>query len=312
VSNEKCDEVTMPRRIRIIGVPMELGQSRRGVDMGPSALRATGIHSQLIELGYAVDDVGNITVKQPIKEIRLPPAKHLTEIAETSYGLANVVRSALEEKCVPLVFGGDHSIAIGVMTGVSAYYRNQSKQVGYVWLDAHGDMNTPETSPSRNVHGMPLASVIGFGAPELVNLMGFKPKVSPRNVSLVGARDLDSRERQLVKESGIHVFTMRDIDERGMGEVIGEALHFATNGTDGIAVSFDLDFMDPRDAPGVGTPVKGGATYREAHLAMEMIADSNRMISLEVVEINPVNDEHNATAHLAAELILSAMGKKIL
>jgi arginase len=195
---------------------------------------------------------------------------------------------------------------------VSEFFRKQQKKVGCVWLDAHGDMNTPETSPSGNVHGMPLAAVMGYGAPELTELLGFKPKVEPRNVAIVGARELDAKEKRLVKESGVHVFTMRDIDERGLREVMTEAIRFATDDTDGMAVSLDMDVVDPADAPGVGTPVRGGVTYREAHLAMEMLCDSDAMVSLEVVEINPVIDEHNRTALLGVELVLSGLGKKIL
>ena len=195
---------------------------------------------------------------------------------------------------------------------MSDFFRKQSKKIGYLWLDAHGDMNTPESSPSGNVHGMPLAALIGYGAPELVELLGYKPKVEPRNVAIVGVRDLDAKERRLVKDSGVHAFTMRDIDERGMREVMSEALRFATDDTDGVAVSLDMDFVDPADAPGVGTPVRGGVTYREAHLAMEMIADSEAMVSLEIVEINPVIDLHNKTALLGVEMVLSALGKKIL
>ena len=303
----------MPQKIRIIGVPMDLGQSRRGVDMGPSALRVAGLQSRLKQLGHQVEDIGNIPVKQAEEQhYGEKRAKYLNEIAETCRGLAEIVGRTLEEGFLPLVLGGDHSLAIGSMAGVASYFRKQSKRVGYVWLDAHGDMNTPESSPSGNVHGMPLAAIIGFGAPELVDLLGFKPKVEPRNVALIGVRDLDPKEKRLVKESGVHVFTMRDIDERGMREVMTEALRFASDETDGVAVSLDMDFVEPADAPGVGTPVRGGATYREAHLALEMIADSEAMVSLEVVEINPVIDEHNKTALLAVEMVLSGLGKKIL
>ena len=213
---------------------------------------------------------------------------------------------------MPVVLGGDHSIAVGTTAGVAAHFQKQSKRTGLIWLDAHGDMNTPETSPSGNVHGMPLAALMGYGPPELTLLAGSKPMVEPRNVSLVGVRDLDARERRLVKESGVHIFTMRDIDERGMREVMAEALRFATDDTAGVAVSLDMDVVDPTDAPGVGTPVRGGMTYREAHLAMEMLADSRAMVSLELVEINPVIDLHNTTAILGVELILSGLGKKIL
>jgi len=303
----------MPQKVRIIGVPMDLGQSRRGVDMGPSALRVAGLQSRLKQLGHYVEDFGNIVVKQPEE---LPygekRAKYLSEIAEACRELAEIVEKTLGEGMLPLVLGGDHSIAVGSCSGVSDFFRKQDKKIGYLWLDAHGDMNTPETSPSGNVHGMPLAALIGYGAPEMAGLLGYQPKVEPRNVSIVGVRDLDPKERRLVKESGVHAFTMRDIDERGMHEVMSNALRFASDDTDGIAVSLDMDFVDPGDAPGVGTPIQGGVTYREGHLAMEMIADSKAMVSLEIVEINPVIDLLNKTALLGVEMVLSALGKKIL
>jgi arginase len=303
----------MAEKIRIIGVPMDLGASRRGVDMGPSALRVAGLQARLKQLGRQVEDIGNISVRQPEEQhYGEKNAKYLDEIAETCKGLAETVRKALEVDLLPLVLGGDHSIAVGTTAGVAGYFHKQSKRVGMIWLDAHGDMNTPESSPSGNVHGMPLASIMGYGPAELTELAGVKPMVEPRNVALVGVRDLDSKERRLMKESGVHVFTMRDIDERGMREVMAEALRFAGDDTAGVAVSLDMDFVDPSDAPGVGTPVRGGVTYREAHLAMEMIADSRAMVSFELVEINPVIDLHNTTATLGVELVLSGLGKKIL
>jgi arginase len=303
----------MPQKIRIIGVPMDLGQSRRGVDMGPSALRVAGLQSRLKQLGHQVEDIGNMAVKQAEEQhFGEKNAKFLNEIAETCRDLAELTEKALREGFMPLVLGGDHSLAIGSVAGVSSFYRKQGKKIGCLWLDAHGDMNTPETSPSGNVHGMPLAALIGCGAPELVSLLGYKPKVDPRNVALVGLRDLDAKERRLIKESGVHAFTMRDIDERGLREVMSEALHFCRDETDGVAVSLDMDFVEPEDAPGVGTAVRGGVTYRESHLAMEMVADSRSMISLEIVEINPVIDLHNKTALLGVEMVLSALGKKIL
>lgn len=303
----------MAEKIRIIGVPMDLGASRRGVDMGPSALRVAGLQARLKQLGRQVEDIGNISVRQPEEQhYGEKNAKYLDEIAETCRGLAETVRKTLEADLLPLVLGGDHSIAVGTMAGVAGFFHKQSKRVGMIWLDAHGDMNTPESSPSGNVHGMPLASIMGYGPAELTELAGVKPMVEPRNVALVGVRDLDAKERRLMKESGVHVFTMRDIDERGMREVMAEALKFAGDDTAGIAVSLDMDFVDPSEAPGVGTPVRGGATYREAHLAMEMIADSRSMVSFELVEINPVIDLHNTTATLGVELVLSGLGKKIL
>ena len=303
----------MAEKIRIIGVPMDLGASRRGVDMGPSALRVAGLQTRLKQLGRQVEDIGNISVRQPEEQhYGEKNAKYLEEISETCKGLADTVRKTLEEDMLPLVLGGDHSIAVGTTAGVASFFQKQSKRIGMIWLDAHGDMNTPETSPSGNIHGMPLASIMGFGPPELTGLAGVKPMVEPRNVALVGIRELDSKERRFAKESGVHVFTMRDIDERGMRDVMAEALRFAGDDTAGVAVSLDMDFVDPSDAPGVGTPVRGGVTYREAHLAMEMIADSREMASFELVEINPVIDLHNTTALLGVELILSGLGKKIL
>jgi len=303
----------MADKIRIIGVPMDLGASRRGVDMGPSALRVAGLQSRLKQLTRQVEDAGNVSVpqaeEQPFGEKK---ARYLEEISQTCKSLAEMVRKALDEDMLPLVLGGDHSIAVGTVAGAAAHFKQKGKRIGVVWLDAHGDMNTPDSSPSGNVHGMPLAAIVGSGPPELTEIAGFKPMVEPRNVSLVGIRDLDAKERRFAKESGVHVFTMRDIDERGMRDVMAEALRFATDDTAGVAVSLDMDFVDPTDAPGVGTPVRGGVTYREAHLALEMIADSKSMISFELVEINPVIDLHNTTAILGVELILSGLGKKIL
>jgi len=292
---------------------MDLGQSRRGVDMGPSALRGAGLQASIKKLGVQVEDIGNLSVKQPEEmPIGEKRAKYLQEIAETCADVAAVTEKSLAEGFLPLVLGGDHSIAAGVAAGVASHFRKDKKQIGYLWLDAHGDMNTPDTSPSGNIHGMPLAAIMGYGAPELVDLLGFKPKAEPGNIVIVGARDLDAQERKIVKKSGIHVFTMRDIDERGMREVMADALKYAMDDTAGVAVSLDMDFVDPADAPGVGTPVRGGVTYREAHLAMEMIADTESMVSLEVVEINPILDEHNRTALLGVELVLSGLGQKIL
>ena len=303
----------MADKVRIIGVPMDLGASRRGVDMGPSALRVAGLQSHIKHLGRQVEDIGNIQVRLPEEQhYGEKNAKYLGEISEACKGLADVVGKAIDEDWLPLVLGGDHSIAVGTAAGAAEHYSKQSKRIGLIWLDAHGDMNTPETSPSGNVHGMPLAAIMGYGPEELIGITGTKPMVEPRNIVLVGVRELDSKERRLVKQSGVHVFTMRDVDERGMREVMAEALRFAGDDTAGIAVSLDMDFVDPSDAPGVGTPVRGGATYREAHLAFEMIADSKSLISLELVEINPVIDLHNTTATLGVELVLSGLGKKIL
>jgi arginase len=213
---------------------------------------------------------------------------------------------------MPLVLGGDHSVAMGTVSGVGRHFRSRGESIGLIWLDAHADMNTPDTSPSGNIHGMPLACILGMGPAELADLSGYRPKVDPRNAVIVGLRDVDQLEKPHVRDSGIRAFTMRDIDERGLRSVMEEALRIVSDGTTGFHLSLDMDFVDPADAPGVGTPVRGGATYREAHLAMEMICDSRRMVSMEVVEVNPVIDERNRTAEFAVELVMSGLGKRIL
>jgi arginase len=299
--------------IAIIGAPLDLGAGRRGVDMGPSAMRVANINRRVATLGYEVEDLGNVPVEQPESLPEGPRhAKYLPQIAATCQRLAAMVEQVVDEEKAPLVLGGDHSIAIGTVAGMARYFRKKKKRMGLLWIDAHADMNTPQTSPSGNVHGMPLACCIGQGPEELTRLLGFAPKVHPRNVGLVGLRNVDILERPHVRESGVRVFTMRDIDERGLRAVMEEAIGIATNGTAGFHLSLDMDYVDPQYAPGVGTPVKGGATYREAHLAMEMICDSGQMVSMEVVEVNPVIDEVNRTADLAVELVMSALGKKIL
>ncbi len=302
-----------PKKIRVIGVPLDLGQSRRGVDMGPSAVRVAGLEARLEALGHVVEDGGNIAVAIPEqKKEGHPNAKYLKEITATCTKHAELVLKTLEAGKVPLSLGGDHSMAAGTVAGVAEFYRRQNQRIGLIWIDAHTDINTPDSSPSGNVHGMPLAAVMGLGPPELANIFDFSPKVRPENCVLVGVRDIDAIEKQNVHRAGIEVLTMRDIDERGMRTVMEEALRMAGRGTAGYHVSLDMDWVDPEDAPGVGTPVRGGATYREAHLAMEIIADHGRMLSFEIVEVNPVIDEHNRTADLAVELAASAFGKKIL
>jgi arginase len=301
------------KKIRVIGVPLDLGQSRRGVDMGPSAVRVAGLEARLEELGHVVEDAGNVSVAIPEqKTVGDPSAKYLKEITATCTKHAELVLKTLEAGLVPLVLGGDHSVAAGTVAGVAEYYRRQSQKIGLIWMDAHTDINTPDSSPSGNVHGMPLAATMGLGPAELANIFDFSPKVRPENCVLVGVRDIDAVEKENVRRAGIGVFTMRDIDERGMRTVMEEALRMAGRGTAGYHISLDMDWIDPEDAPGVGTPVRGGATYREAHLAMEIIADHGRMLSFEIVEVNPVIDEHNRTADLAVELAQSAFGKKIL
>ncbi|HXW91003.1 MAG TPA: arginase [Terriglobales bacterium] len=302
-----------PRKIRVIGVPLDLGQSRRGVDMGPSAVRVAGLEARLEALGHIVEDGGNVAVAIPEqKKEGQANAKYLKEITATCTKHAELVLKTMESGQVPLALGGDHSMAAGTVAGVAECYRRQSQRIGLIWIDAHADINTPESSPSGNVHGMPLAAILGLGPPELADIFNFSPKVEADNCVLVGVRDIDAIEKHNVRRAGLKVFTMRDIDERGMRAVMEEASRMAGRGTAGYHVSLDMDWVDPEDAPGVGTPVRGGATYREAHLAMEIIADHGRMLSLEIVEVNPVIDEHNRTADLAVELTLSAFGKKIL
>jgi len=303
----------VPKKIRVIGVPLDLGQQRRGVDMGPSAVRVAGLEARLEALGHVVEDAGNVAVAiAEQKKEGDPNAKYLKEITATCTKHAELVLKTLEAGKTPIVLGGDHSVAAGTVAGIAEFYRRQDQKIGLLWIDAHADINTPETSPSGNVHGMPLAAIMGLGPPDLANIFGFSPKVAPDNCILVGVRDVDDVEKENIRKAGVDVYTMRDIDERGMRAVMEEALRAAGRGTVGYHVSLDMDWIDPEDAPGVGTPVRGGATYREAHLAMEIIADHSRMLGFEVVEVNPVIDEHNRTADLAVELTLSVFGKKIL
>jgi arginase len=282
--------------------------------MGPSAMRVAGLEARLEALGHQVTDGGNIRVE--IAETQASgssKAQYLAEITETCSRTADVVLKTLEEGLTPLLLGGDHSLAAGSVSGVSEFNRRQGQKIGLVWIDAHTDINTPQTSPSGNVHGMPLAALLGLGPEPLANIYGYAPKVAAENTVLVGVRDIDALERANIRQAGVtHVYTMRDIDERGMRAVMEEALAAAGSGTAGYHVSLDMDWIDPEDAPGVGTPVRGGATYREAHLAMEILADHGRLLSFEMVEVNPVIDEHNRTADLAVELACSAFGKKIL
>jgi len=301
------------RSVRIVGVPLDLGASRRGTDMGPSALRIAGLGAAIRRLGYRVGREQDIpapameTRSTDDKEARFKP-----QILEVCTSLANKVKSILQANEIPLVIGGDHSIAMGTVAGVSSFFREQQKSIGLIWFDAHGDMNIPGVSPSGNIHGMPLAHLLGQGDEELKNILGFSPKVKAENVALIGIRDLDSGERRIVRESGIHAFTMRDIDERGMAEVATRALEVVNAGTAGFHVSFDVDGCDPSVIPGSGTLVPGGVSFREAHLLLEYCADNGRLLSMEVVELNPFVDERNISAERTLQLILSALGKSIL
>jgi arginase len=300
-------------KIRILGVPLDLGQERRGVDMGPSAVRAAGLNSALKSLGHHMEDAGNINVKIPeMQHFGDRRAKYLNEIAETSQEVAHRIYQTLEAGLFPLSLGGDHSVAIGTQAGAAKFYRDRGQAIGCIWIDAHADMNTPESSPSGNVHGMPFATTLGLGPDSLTKIFGYAPKIQANKCVLIGVRDLDSRERRLVRESGVNVFTMRALDELGMRAVMEKSLELVDTGTAGFVVSFDMDAVDPDEAPGVGTPVRGGITFREAHLAMEMIADSKKMLALELVEINPIIDMFNKTAILGVGLVSSALGKKIL
>jgi arginase len=292
---------------------MDLGSGRRGVDMGPSAIRIAGVAGKLTELGHRVIDDGDVVIKN-MEELKVgnERARYLPEIARASTIIARKVERIIGLGHFPLVLGGDHSIAVGTVSGLAAFAQSQGKKLGLLWVDAHGDINTPETSPSGNIHGMPLATLLGFGAGELTSIAGADAKISPTNVALVGIRSLDSGEKKRLKETGVQVHTMSDIDRQGVHQIMKKALARVTDGTDFVHVSLDLDAVDPTVAPGVGTPVKGGLDYREAHLVMETVADAGVMTSLEVVEVNPILDAGNASAEFAVELVQSAFGKKIL
>jgi arginase len=303
----------VPRTIRLIGVPLDLGASRRGVDMGPSALRIAGITSMLVDMGCTVHDIGNVPVPQ--RETLPPdtgPAHELAAITEVCRALAARTADAIRDGEFPLVMGGDHSLGAGSVAGVATAYAERGQRIGLIWLDAHGDINTPESSLSGNVHGMPVAHLLGEGDPTMRSLAKPGPAVLAENLVYVGLRDLDEAEVDSINAKGILAFTMRDIDEKGLTAVMREAIARASKGTAGIYVSCDADWVDPSEAPGVGTPVKGGATYREAHLAMEMLSDSAKMVGMDIVEINPVLDRGNSTADLMVGLVASALGKRTL
>ncbi|MBK9974096.1 MAG: arginase [Planctomycetes bacterium] len=343
------------RDVHILGVPMDHGAGRRGVGMGPSSIRIAGLHEKLRAIGHEVTDHGDVLIRdveraqsvltQPTGQVgpnMTPPpvsvsvaapavpaapikgrANHLPLIQRACDATHEHVKRIVKKGGFPLVIGGDHSLAIGTISGLVAAYKEEEAEqrargindeltLGVIWVDAHGDLNTPETSPSGNVHGMPLSCVLGMGPKELTHIGGFSPKVFANDVVLVGLRDLDRMEKAAILDSGVHAFTMKDIDERGLAAVMREAINLATRNTDYFHVSFDIDSVDPRNAPGTGTTVAGGLTYREAHLAMEMFAESGMLTSLELVEVNPILDVYNQTGQLAVELIASALGKTIL
>jgi len=300
---------TMSKKLSIIGMPMDLGQMRRGVDMGPSAIRYAGINERLSPLFDDIHDLGDIPIGRPEVVVdQESNLRNLDLVAEKTTMLAEKVDEAVKSGSFPLVLGGDHSIAIGTLAGVSKHYKN----LGVIWYDAHGDLNTAETSPSGNIHGMPLACSIGLGHTKLTEIGGFFPKVKPENVVIIGARSLDDGERLLIKETGIKVYTMHEIDRMGMAKVMEETIAYLKERTDGVHLSLDLDGLDPSECPGVGTPVMGGISYRESHLAMEMLEEANIITSAEFVEVNPILDEKNKTASIAVGLMGSLFGEKLL
>ncbi|WP_017726823.1 arginase [Halalkalibacterium ligniniphilum] len=296
-------------KIGIIGVPMDLGQNRRGVDMGPSAIRYAGLTQRLQNLGFEVHDLGDIPINHP-GEVKAEHSnlKNLGEVVKANDLLRQHIEKIQADGYFPLVLGGDHSIAIGTLAGVTKHRKN----LGVIWYDAHGDLNTAETSPSGNIHGMPLAVSLGIGHKALTTIGGFAPKIKPENIVIIGARSLDDGEKEYIREKGINIFTMHEIDRLGMTAVMEAAIAHVTKGMDGVHLSLDLDGLDPNDAPGVGTPVIGGLSYRESHLAMEMLAEANIITSAEFVEVNPILDERNKTAEVAVALIGSLFGEKLL
>ena len=312
-TNKNVSDSKTKRGVAVIGVPLAYGASMAGVELGPAALRVAKLNRRIALLGYKVRDLGDLEVAE--EQTAPEPGdklKHLREISAACEELAQKSEEVLTAGELPLILGGDHSIAIGSISGFASYCRKREEKPGLIWFDAHADMNTPETSPSGNIHGMPLGVLLGYGAPQLTNIANFSPKLDPALCVHIGARDIDRDERELVRKLGIRFITMREIDERGMSACMDEALEIAARASGGYAVTFDVDALDPGDAPGSGTLVRGGLTYREAHLAMEKIAEAGGMRSLEVVEINTALDVNNKTAELGVELILSALGKTIL
>jgi len=301
------------KSVQIIGVPSDLGANMRGANMGPAAIRIADLHQKIHVLGYDIVDIGDLDV--PVRDTlpdEAPKQKYLHQIAKLCDHLQQEVHGALTAGRTPIVLGGDHSIGIGTIAGVSRWHHERGERVGLIWLDAHADLNTPTSSPSGNIHGMPLSVVLGHGHSELTRIGGAFPKIAPENCALIGIRTLDAEEKGLVKKSGIRYFTMRELDERGMAAVMKEAIAVASKGTAGIHLSFDIDGIDPLYAPGVSTPVTGGFSYREAHLALEMIADTGLLRSMEFVEVNPMTDLAHKTAQLTVELVQSALGKAIV
>lgn len=299
--------------VSIIGFPMDLGADRRGVDMGPSALRIAGLQAKLETLGYKVEDNGDIKIEiMERQKIKNPKLKYLDEILKTSKLLAEKIEKVLEKGDFPLCIGGDHSMALGTISGIASYCKKRKMRLGVIWIDAHSDMNTDETSPSGNIHGMPLAALLGLGCDELVNILGFSPKLHPENCALIGIRSIDEAEKLNIKKLKVPIYTMNDIDKLGIHRIIAKVLKQFREKVDHIHISFDLDSVDPLVAPGVGTPIPGGLSYREAHLLMETIAECGCMSSIEIAEVNPILDHKNQSAVFTAELIASSMGQRII
>lgn len=299
----------MKKNMSIIGVPMDLGQSRRGVDMGPSAIRYAGILERLEDLQHDINDLGDVVISRPDNKYERQEGdlRNLKQVAEGNGKLAEMVDQEIKNNRFPLVLGGDHSIAIGSLAGIAKHYEN----LGVIWYDAHGDLNSADTSPSENIHGMPLAVSLGIGNEKLTNILGYQPKIKPENIVIIGARSLDPGEKELIKERGIKVYSMHEIDRIGMSKVMSETIDYLKERTDGVHLSLDLDGLDPEEAPGVGTPVIGGLSYRESHLAMEMLEEADILTSSEFVEVNPILDDKNKTATLAVGLIGSLFGEKL-
>ncbi len=299
--------------VDLIGFPLDLGAGRRGVDMGPTALRIAGLEQALADLGHSVRDCGNIVVPQPEKHTAVDAKlRFLPEIAAACTNLYNATRDSLRAERVPILLGGDHSMAMGSVAAVADHCFENNLRLGVIWLDAHADMNTSETTPSGNIHGMPLAALLGDGHPSLVEIGGRAPHLRPDQVALFGVRDIDQRERERIWMTGVHAYSMRQVDEFGMPAILKQILYPIQKSCDWVHVSFDVDFLDPKVAPGVGTPVRGGPTYRESHLVMEMIHDTGKVRSVDVTELNPILDDHNVTGQVCVDLVSSLFGKRIL
>jgi arginase len=320
MSLENTDFPGKGKKVGILGVPLGFGAATKGSELGVAALRLAEIRGKSLiehirELGYEVKDYGDVECIKPayLAQVCENP-KYLNEIVAASKNMAKAVKQILQDEAIPVILGGDHSVAIGTFSGISSFFRAKEQEVGLIWFDAHADINTPETSLSGNIHGMPLAVILGDGEKKLVNLEGFKPKLNPKFCAHIGARDLDTAEKAQIRKLGMreNFFTMSDIDKRGMLACVKDAIAIASQAPGGFSVTFDVDVIDPRFAPGSGTLVRGGITYREAHLALEVIAEHSRMCSFEIVEVNPMLDKSNITVELAGELILSALGKTIL